>query len=66
MAVDEMLVLSQESNEPVLRFYSWSEPCITAGYFQDLATVAKKFNAAKKRIPLVRRLSGGGTRRVDD
>ena len=61
MAVDEMLLLSRsEKGVPVLRFYEWSEPSVTAGYFQDLRRVAGKFNAEKKIIPVVKRLSGGG------
>ena len=57
MAIDEMLVVSGQS---VLRFYAWSEPSITAGYFQNLKVIAKKFQAEEKGIPVVRRLSGGG------
>ena len=62
MAIDEMLMHSQSDtrNSPVLRFYSWEEPSVTAGYFQRLEKVAQKFKAEKKGLPVVRRLSGGG------
>ena len=61
MAVDETLMLSQgEGGAPVLRFYGWEEPSVTAGYFQDIRRVAEKFGAEKKSIPVVRRISGGG------
>ena len=62
MAVDEMLALSQstENAQPTLRFYAWSEPSITTGYFQNVERVAQIFQASKKGIPVVRRLSGGG------
>ena len=61
MAVDETLMLSQgEGGAPVLRFYGWEAPSVTTGYFQDIERVAEKFNAEKKGVPVVRRLSGGG------
>ena len=62
MAIDEMLMLSEagQGTLPVLRFYGWEEPSITAGYFQKVEHVAKKFDAYKKGIPVTRRLSGGG------
>ena len=62
MAIDEMLLHSQRGtpHRPVLRFYTWEEPSITTGYFQKLGHVARKFDAEKKGIPVVRRLSGGG------
>jgi lipoate-protein ligase A len=56
MAIDEMLVLSQASagSGPVLRLYGWEEPSITAGYFQKIDHVAKKFDAYRKGIPVAR------------
>ena len=42
MALDEALLLhARELNRPVLRFYAWSEPAASFGYFQRHAEVAK-------------------------
>jgi lipoate-protein ligase A len=57
MAVDEALLLhARELGKPVLRFYAWSEPAASFGYFQRYAEVAK----ATPLRPLVRRPTGGG------
>jgi lipoate-protein ligase A len=57
MALDETLLLNaRKIGRPVLRFYSWSEPAASFGYFQRYADVA---NATSLR-PLVRRPTGGG------
>src|SRR5688572_13247129 len=57
MAVDEALLLHmREVGKPVLRFYAWSEPAASFGYFQRYAEVAK----ATALRPLVRRPTGGG------
>ncbi len=38
MAVDEAILESvvNKSSAPVIRFYSWSSPCVTIGYFQRM------------------------------
>jgi len=57
MAIDEALLLHvAELGYPVLRFYAWSEPAASFGYFQRHAEVA----AATGLRPLVRRPTGGG------
>jgi lipoyl(octanoyl) transferase len=57
MALDEVLLGKiSESGSPVLRFYGWTEPAATFGYFQKYAEVA----AATKLRPLIRRPTGGG------
>ena len=63
MAIDETLMTSLENSDDdpaVLRFYSWSHPAITAGYFQDIRKLASKFGARQKVSQVVRRLTGGG------
>ncbi len=62
MAIDEVLMESQSSPQsiPVLRIYSWKRPSISVGYFQNAARVAERFECARKKIPLVRRITGGG------
>jgi lipoate-protein ligase A len=57
MALDEALLEAMPRlQQPVLRFYGWTEPSATFGYFQkysevELATVLR---------PLIRRPTGGG------
>lgn len=57
MALDEALFeASYELGRPVLRFYGWSAPAATFGYFQHYAEVA----AWTPLRPLIRRITGGG------
>lgn len=58
MAVDEALWRSAEAGVATLRFYGWSEPTLSLGYFQSLAERALLPEAAA--CPVVRRASGGG------
>ena len=61
MAIDEALLSGKAADaRPTLRFYGWETPSVTAGYFQKIEKVAAHFDAEKKGIPVVRRLSGGG------
>jgi lipoate-protein ligase A len=57
MAWDEVLLLGVgRLNAPVLRFYGWTEPAATFGYFQKFAEVA----SWTRLRPLIRRPTGGG------
>ena len=57
MALDEALLENvSQLGQPVLRFYGWTEPAATFGYFQKYSEVA----AANKLRPLIRRPTGGG------
>lgn len=57
MALDEALLeAAPRVGKPVLRFYGWTEPAASFGYFQRYAEVE---HAARLR-PLVRRPTGGG------
>lgn len=57
MALDEALLeLAPEVRHPVLRFYGWSEPAASFGYFQRMAEVER----LTLLRPLVRRPTGGG------
>jgi len=58
MAVDEMLLNTATADTATLRFYEWSEPTLSLGYFQPLA--AREQHAASRDCPVVRRASGGG------
>src|SRR5688500_8962107 len=57
MALDEALLTSAaQLQSPVLRFYGWTEPAATFGYFQKYSEVE---NWSSLR-PLIRRPTGGG------
>lgn len=55
MAVDELLLASVE-NTPILRFYQWSRPEVSFGYFQNILEVQNSFES----VSFVRRWTGGG------
>ena len=56
MAVDEALLeQTRITDVPVFRLYGWEEATLSLGYFQPSAAAEPFF-----RLPLVRRLSGGG------
>jgi lipoyl(octanoyl) transferase len=59
MAVDQVLLeTAAESGRPSLRFYTWSEPTLSLGYFQRYAD--REQHRASLDCPLVRRQTGGG------
>lgn len=60
MALDEALLLTTGSDQmPRFRFYYWSQPTISLGYFQDYNTFLATFPKFSG-FPIVRRLTGGG------
>ena len=62
MAVDEAVLLSQqEQSNPTLRFYTWSSPAFSFGYFQDIASEVDVKACRTDGIELVKRMTGGGT-----
>ena len=57
MALDEALLENVlQLGRPVLRFYGWTEPAATFGYFQKFSEV----ECATHLRPLIRRPTGGG------
>jgi lipoyl(octanoyl) transferase len=59
MAVDEALLEeAADQRLATLRFYQWSEPTLSLGYFQRLAE--RDQHAASRHANVVRRISGGG------
>jgi lipoate-protein ligase A len=57
MALDEALLEKvSQLGQPVLRFYGWTEPAATFGYFQKFSEVER----ATHLCPLIRRPTGGG------
>src|SRR3954451_15440525 len=59
MAIDEALLIdAADNNTATLRFYSWSEPTLSLGYFQRYAD--RNQHAASRTCAVVRRQTGGG------
>ncbi|HEY5234136.1 MAG TPA: hypothetical protein VIK35_11440 [Verrucomicrobiae bacterium] len=57
MAMDEALLENvSRLCKPVLRFYGWTEPAATFGYFQKFSEVGRTTHLR----PLIRRPTGGG------
>ena len=57
MALDEALLAAMPRlQKPVLRFYGWTQPAATFGYFQKFSEVEH----ATHLRPLIRRPTGGG------
>jgi lipoate-protein ligase A len=57
MAADEALLESAVGGTPSLRFYAWTEPTVTLGYFQSASS--RDRDSAIAGLPFVRRLTGG-------
>ncbi len=57
MAVDQVL-LDSATETTTLRFYGWSPPALSLGYFQRVAD--RKTHAASRELSVVRRATGGG------
>ncbi len=45
---------------PILRFYRWSRPTLSIGYFQSVEKIARLHDCAAQKICVVRRPTGGG------
>ena len=61
MAIDEAILAAQkEQPNPTLRFYSWTQPAFSFGYFQDIASEVDVDACRADRIELVKRMTGGG------
>jgi lipoate-protein ligase A len=59
MALDEVLLESAlRDGIATLRFYRWSEPTLSLGYFQRLAD--RNSHTRSRACPIVRRTTGGG------
>jgi len=61
MAIDEYLIsYARTAGKPVLRLYGWSPPGISIGRFQDAAKDINLKECEKGKVPVVRRITGGG------
>jgi lipoate-protein ligase A len=59
MAVDEALLWdAAEHGSATLRFYAWSEPTLSLGYFQRIDD--RERHPPSRKCPIVRRQTGGG------
>ena len=62
MAIDEAILAAQKVQpNPTLRFYGWSFPAFSFGYFQDIAAEVDVEACRADGIELVKRMTGGGT-----
>lgn len=62
MAIDEAILAAQKMHpNPTLRFYDWSFPAFSFGYFQDIALEVDVNACRAAGIELVKRMTGGGT-----
>jgi len=61
MAIDEAILEAVDTGQspPTLRFYQWSEPTISLGYFQKIDEWQQQ-DAVIRQLALVRRKTGGG------
>ena len=60
MAIDEFLFQSlEEEPKTCLRFYTWERPTASLGYSQRVSRVVDVDFCQKKRIDIVRRITGG-------
>ena len=59
MAIDEALFTVDPLTSPILRFYTWREPTLSLGRFQDYKKVVCEPFCVHNNICVVRRLTGG-------
>lgn len=61
MAIDEAILINADSDgvTPTLRFYGWSPPAVSLGYFQDFHREVNLENCRSLGIDIVRRPTGG-------
>jgi lipoate-protein ligase A len=61
MGLDEALLESAATGGlPVLRFYGWSPPAVSIGYFQKFLETVDIEACRARGVDVVRRISGGG------
>lgn len=62
MAIDEAILqytVASSIDSPTLRFYTWSEPSISIGRFQNIEQEINLANCNQDKVPVVRRPTGG-------
>jgi lipoate---protein ligase len=63
MGIDESVAkgLAEGSSGPTLRFYRWSPPCVSIGYFEDIEGNVDLEAAKKAGVDVLRRVTAGGS-----
>lgn len=63
LACDEALLDELDSGfgQPTLRFWESHVPFVVLGYSNTIATEVNRAECARRRVPILRRVSGGGT-----
>jgi lipoyl(octanoyl) transferase len=62
MAVDEALLdcFDPAEDRPVFRLYGWEPPALSLGRFQKAHEVLDRERCLREKVPVVRRITGGG------
>jgi len=62
MAIDRAVLVANSEGKipPTVRFYTWSPPAISIGYFQSLSEEVDLEKCANLGVDYVRRITGGG------
>ena len=55
------LIAQKKQPNPTLRFYDWTNPAFSFGYFQDITSEVDVEACRAEGIELVKRMTGGGT-----
>lgn len=63
MAIDKAILVanSNEKVPPTVRFYGWTPPAISIGYFQSLTEEVDIDACQRRGVDYVRRITGGGS-----
>lgn len=63
MGIDRAILqtVSEGQSIPTLRLYSWAVPAVTVGYFQKISETVNIAFCTENKIPVIRRITGGGT-----
>jgi len=61
MAIDEAMVSAYRKGgmPPTLRLYTWREPALTIGYFQEISEELDWAACQSRKVSVVRRITGG-------
>lgn len=62
MILDEAMLefLNHSKSHGLFRFYTWSEPTLSIGYFQNVSLIRRLQERSNITLPIVRRITGGG------
>jgi lipoate-protein ligase A len=62
MSIDESILIHRSKDEvpSTIRFYGWSPPAVSVGYFQSLKEEVNLKKCEELKIDYIRRITGGG------